>query len=203
MTVIVFAVGERAVADDDVEGVGARPLSFGRRPGEDAVRVDGRPGRTAAAQAEGQRVGGQVGVGRGGGEGEQAALVDGLVADGAQDRSDVDFGDGDGDRLAVGSSAPSHDAHIEGVAARPLRFGRRPGEDAGRSVDGRAGRTRRLRLKVSVLAGRSASVAVAVKVSSRALRRWTCRRWRPSTGATLTSLTVTVIVSVSVEWRRR
>ena len=55
------------------------------------------------------------------------------------------------------------------------------------------------RLKVSVLAGSSASVAVAVNVS----RDSCCTPWsaiRPSTGATFTSPTVMVMVSVSLRF---
>ena len=53
---------------------------------------DAGTGGSARVERERQRLGGQVGIGRRGGEGELGELAHALVADGTEHRSDVDLG---------------------------------------------------------------------------------------------------------------
>ena len=69
----------------------------------------------------------------------------------------------------------------EGIAAGTLGFGGRPGEDTRRVVMLAPVGTVPVRLKVRGWAGRSVSVAVAVKVSRPVPPRCGCR-WRPDRG---------------------
>src|SRR5205085_2022915 len=83
--------GGAVVGDADGDREDAWSLGFGRGPGKDARRGNAGAGRGTRIEAEGQAVGGKVGVGRRRGKGEQAAFVDRLVADRRENRGHVDF----------------------------------------------------------------------------------------------------------------
>ncbi len=112
-------------------------MRFGGRPGKSAGgRVDTRSfGR--ANQAEGQRVCRNVRVSRSRGKAEFRLLRNSLVANRAQNRSNIDFANCHGYRFTLGQSTVAH-AHIKSVSSRALRFGGRPGKSAGGRVDTRS-----------------------------------------------------------------
>ena len=123
-----LAVGEIAVGDAHVEGVGSDLAGRGR-PGEGAAGGDGRARGHRAGEREGQGVA-RVGIRSGRREGELGSGGGGLVAHRVEDGSGVRRRHDHVDRLAVGEIAVG-DAHVEGVGSDLAGRGR-PGEGAGR-----------------------------------------------------------------------
>ena len=118
-------------------------MGLGGRPGEVACpRIDRRAGRGAGVKAERKIVGGKIRIARRGREGQQAAFVHRLVANGSQDRRVVDVVDSDRDRLEVAQRRRTvvGNANRHVIAARPLGLGRRPREVTCHRIDRRTGR---------------------------------------------------------------
>ena len=140
-----LAILKRAVTDANVKGIYAWALRFGRRPGKDAsARVDTRARwyktRCAVLQTISERLSRNIRVGRRSCKGKGHQFLNIEVSNRAQYRRDVDLINCDRDGFTVRKSAVA-DAHVKGVFAGALGFGRRPGEDAGRRVNRGSGRS--------------------------------------------------------------
>ena len=134
----------------DRKDICARPVGFRGREGQDAgggIQID-RAGwsRADADQAESQRVGRNVRIGRGVGHRQGRQLVDGLCGWNGQDRRNVHFVDGERETVGGAEVLRVHsvgvavgDAHGDGVNIRALRFVGQPRNGAGR----RNGQSRR------------------------------------------------------------
>ncbi len=125
------------VGDHDLEGVGPWALRLAGSPREGAACRHARAGRNrvdACGEAEGEAVGGQIGIGCGSSEGEQIALVDRLIADRVEDGGLVDLvhSDLEGLGIAQRGRAVVFDLDRDRVHPRPIRLGRAPGNRAAR-----------------------------------------------------------------------
>ena len=129
---------DAVVGHPNGHAINAGPLRLGRCPGDTTGdRIDRHAGRYVRIERERQRVGRQIRIGRDGLNEQCLPLGYRLIVDRVEDRSLVDLVDGNRKcfgvaqgRLVVVGHADRYD-----VVARPLGFGRRPGELTGRPVD--------------------------------------------------------------------
>ena len=168
-----LGVGGHAVGYDDRDVMRVGTLSFCGRPREDAACRDGCARGSAGGERERERLRRKVAVSRCCREGEFNEFVGGLVADRIEHRRGTDR-DRDGLGVRASHAVGHHDR--DRVAARALRLGGRPGEDA-TGGDGRArGSTRvereRERLRRDVAVGRSRREGELGAARSRSCCRW-------------------------------
>src|SRR5439155_12234443 len=108
-------------------------LGFRRCPGQYAGGgVEHHSGRSRS-QTERQSVGRHVGIGRQVGHHQRGQFVEGLIRRHGQDGGAVYFADDDREALGIRQLRRPivADLHANQVRARTVRFGRRPGQEAG------------------------------------------------------------------------